>query len=216
MSKYILVLLLTLSFVLPCVAQEEEALSINRTMEVPFNEPQLSSLTRVIGDTAHIMLYSELSIKDELFVYSEIQLLKNNPKVKNIEVFLNSPGGGAYAGFAIGDQFKRIKDIFNLSVHASGTVASAAVMIFAAFDQRYASEHTFFMVHEVSGGTTAGMDASEIKIMDTLFDKLTSLYIDVLCQNTNKSKENWEEMLKETTWFSAKEAEEWGLVTEIR
>jgi len=219
-----LVLLFLVCFATVGFAEEEATTTtttsndgITRTMTVPYNDPMaFSPLTKIIGDTAHIKIYSALSAQDELYLYDDLQLLESKEEVKNIKVYLNSPGGGAYSGFAIGDQFIRIKDRFKMSVWASGIVASAAVMVFLSFDERYASENTFFMVHEVAIGNTGAMDASEVKTMDKLFDKLTDRYVQVLVKVSNVLEENWKEMIKETTWFSAGEAKEWGLVTEVK
>ena len=189
---------------------------VERTMVVPFNEKCLSDLTYVIEDTAHLKIYASLTALDELKIYDDLQLLDNMESVKNLKIFLNSFGGGAYAGFAIADQIRRMKDRFKISIHASGVVASAAVMVFIAVEDRYASEDMFFMVHEIAVPSTAGMNASDVKSMDRLFDKLTSRYIENLVKHSNKTKEEWQEMLKEETWFSAQEALEWGLVKEVK
>jgi ATP-dependent protease ClpP protease subunit len=195
----------------------EQESNIQRTMEVPYDKKEFSGLTYVLGDTAYIKIYSSLTQQDELWLWDDLQLLINNYDVVNLKVFLDSFGGGAYAGFAIGDQFTRVKDRFNMSVHASGVVASAAVMVFAAFDERYASENCFFMVHEVaSPPTSTSLSASDVKLMDALFDKLTDQYVGVLVKNSNRTISEWEGMLEEETWFSAREAKEWGLVTEVK
>jgi ATP-dependent protease ClpP protease subunit len=220
--KYIKILMVCLILSTPFVSFAEhdaivEGDGITRTMTVPYSDPlAFSPLTKVIGDTAYIKIYSALTGQDELCIYEDIQLLLSKPEIKNVKVYLNSHGGGAYAGFAIGDQFVRIKDKFKTSVWASGIVASAAVMVFLSFDNRYASENTFFMVHEVAVGSTTGMDASSVKTMDKLFDKLTDRYVQVLVKTSNITEEDWKEKIKETTWFSVTEAKEWGLVTEVK
>ena len=61
--KKIIVLLSILFFALPVVFCYGE--SIDKTMAVPFTEKQLSDLTYVIKDTAHISIYSALSLVDE-------------------------------------------------------------------------------------------------------------------------------------------------------
>ena len=190
---------------------------IDRTMAVPYYDPmKLSPLTKVIGDTAYIKIFSSLTQTDEIAVYDDLQILEHNPEVTKIKVYLNSPGGVAYAGFAIGDQFIRVKDRFEMSVWASGTVASAAVVVFAAFENRFASRNTIFMVHEVAVPQTAGMDRTDVKNMEEMFGQLTDRYIDILVNITNKSKEEWEQLLKDETYFFASEAKEWGLVTEVK
>ena len=197
--------------------QSECGDGITRTMIVPYINPlALSPLTKIIGDTAYIKIFSTVSQQDEIYVWDDLQLLDANNDVKKLKVYLNSPGGEAYSGFAIGDQFGRVKDRFEMSVWASGMVASAAVMIFSSFDNRYAAPNTMFMVHEVAVPQSAGMNRTDVKNLEEVFGQLTDKYIDVLVNITNKSKEEWEQMLIDETNFFAPEAKEWGLVTEVK
>jgi len=192
---------------------------ITRTMTVPYYDPMAFSalqLTKVIGDTAYIKVFSTITQKDEIVIWEDIQVLLNMPEVTKIKVYLNSAGGEAYAGFAIGDQFQRVKDRFEMSVWASGIVASAAVMVFASFENRYAAPNTMFMVHEVAVPRTDGMNRTDVKNMEETFGQLTDRYIDILVGVTNKCKEEWDQMLKDETNFFAPKAKEWGLVTEVK
>jgi len=214
-----LIVLLSILFLIPanfCFANESP--EVTKTMTIPFTEKQLSDLTYVIEDTAYMAIYSTLSLLDEKKVYDDLQIIDNMTNVKKLKVFLNSFGGGMYAGFAIADQLKRVIDRFEVSIYASGVVASAAVMVFLVSENRYATEDCFFMVHEMSFNPGAGvsMSASEIKLMNNLVGMLTDRYVRNLVRVTNKSEEEWQEMMKAETWFSAQDALEWGLVTEVK
>jgi ATP-dependent protease ClpP protease subunit len=193
-----------------------ETPEITRTMTVPFQEKCLSDLTYVIKDTAHMSIYSVLGLVDEKKIYDDLQILENMPGIKKIKVFMNSPGGGAYAGFAIADQLKRAAERFDISIYASGVIASAAVMVFIAVEDRYVSEDTFFMVHEVAAEPNGSMSASDVKKMNALFDMLTARYVKNLVSHSNKTEDDWQEMMKSETWFSAQEALDWGLVKAVK
>jgi len=210
------IVLLSFLFILPVGLCYGE--SIDKTMSVPFTEKQLSDLTFVIKDTAHMAIYSTLSLLDEKKVYDDLQLLGDMPEVKNLKVFLNSFGGGMYAGYAIADQLKRAADRFEVSIYASGVVASAAVMVFLVSENRYATEDCFFMVHEISFNPNQGvsMSASEIKLMNNLVEMLTDRYVKNLVRVTNKTENEWQEMMKAETWFSAQDALDWGLVKAVK
>ena len=216
-----IIVLLSILFLISasfCFANESEVQSpeVTKTMAVPFTEKQLSDLTYVIKDTAHMSIYAALSLLDEKKVYDDLQLLDQMESVKKLRVFMNSPGGGAYAGFAIGDQLKRASDRFDVSIYASGIIASAAVMVFIAIDERYAAADTFFMVHEVAAEPSGSMSASDVKRMNILFDMLTARYVKNLVEHSNKSEEEWQEMMKAETWFSAQDALDWGLVKAVK
>ena len=208
------IILLSFLFILPAGLCFGE--SIDKTMAVPFTEKQLSDLTFVIKDTAHMSIYSTLSLLDEKKVYDDLQLLDDMVAVKKLRVFMNSPGGGAYSGFAIADQLKRATDRFEVSIYASGVIASAAVMVFIATEDRYASEDTFFMVHEVAGEPSGQMSATDVKRMNVLFDILTARYVKNLVSHSNKTENEWQEMMKAETRFSAQDALDWGLVKAVK
>jgi len=195
---------------------KDENVKVEKTMVVESTEGKLSNLTFIRGDTAFITVWSSISGTDEVQIWKDLQIIQSMSKVKNIKVFMDCWGGSAYAGFGIADNFMRMKDKYNISVHASGVVASAAVIVFASFEKRYASPNCFFMVHEAALPETGGMNAQDVKMMDQLLDKLKERYVKILIANSNKTKDEWNDMIKETTWFSAEEAKEWGLVTEVR
>jgi len=215
MKKICIATILLMVFCSISFADVEE--TITKTMAIKPVEGELSALTFVNGNKAFITVYSQLSATDEVAIWKDLQILKDMPEVTEIVVYLNSMGGGAGTGFAIGQQFKRVEDRFKLSIHASDTVASAALMVFLAFEKRYVAPYTMFMVHEIRRGPdTTGMDRSQVKVLDDLFDKYSAMYVDVLVKNSTVDKGKWEEMMKETTWFSATQAHDWGLVTEVK
>ena len=98
-------------------------------------------------------------------------------------------------------------------------VASAAVAIFCSFEKRYAGANTYFMVHEVRN-TSRGVDqsASDIKRLDKLYDRITERYAEILAGLSKDvvSIDEWKEKMECETWFTAEEALQWGLVTEIK
>ena len=104
----------------------------------------------------------------------------------------------------------------SLTEHDAGIVASAAVLVFSAFEDRFAAPNTMFMVHEVAMGPTEGMNRTDVKNLEEMFGQLTDRYIDILVNITNKNKKEWEQLLEEETYFFADEAKEWGLVTEVK
>ena len=189
---------------------------VTKTMEVFSEEGKLSDITFIRGDTAFVMIYYSISGIDSKKVWQDLQIIQKISKVKKIKVYLDCWGGDAYSGFAIADNFLRMKGKYEISVHASGVVASAAVIVFASFDNRYASPNCFFMVHEAAIPSAQGMDKSDVKIMDKLMDKLEERYLNILITNSNLSKDAWQDKIERTTWFSAYEAKEWGLVTEVK
>ena len=190
---------------------------VNRSMEVHNPDGRLSQLTFIAGDKAFVKIFSGISISDVISFWNDFVVLENNTEVREVNLFINSPGGDAFSGLALADQIERAKRKgFKITAHASGIIASAAVPVFAVCDVRLAAQGTIFMVHEAALWKWPGREtASDIRSQNELMQMLSDRYIGKLVDNSKLSKSKWEEMEKKTTWFSAETALEWGLVDNI-
>ena len=146
-------------------------------------EGELSKITMVRGDTAYIKIYSTLTSLDDVSLQNDLWIIETMPQVKNIRVYLNSAGGIAYTGFSLADLFIRAQKKYNVEVYASGVVASAAVIVFASIEKRYAGQSTSFLVHELrfqpSSTEKYSFTPSELERFDRLFEMLTNTYLDI-------------------------------------
>jgi ATP-dependent Clp protease protease subunit len=190
---------------------------INRSMEVPNQEGHLSQLSFISKDKAFVKIFSGLSVSDVTRLWNDLCVLENNTDIRDVNLFINSPGGDAFSGLALADQIERARRKgFNITAHASGIIASAAVPVFAVCNQRYAAPGTIFMVHEAALWKWPGREtASDIRSQNELMSLLRERYIGKLTANTNLDKGKWEELEKKTTWFSVEKALDWGLVDKI-
>jgi ATP-dependent Clp protease protease subunit len=189
---------------------------INKSMEIVNPNGSLSIMTTLIGDEAVVKIYSTLSVFDVSNLHNDIKYLFKMTNIRKLNIFINSPGGDAFSGLALADQIERAKRFgFEVTMEASGIVASAAVPVFAVGTKgrRFATPGTVFMVHEASIWKWPGREtASDIRSQGKLMDLIRDRYIEKMVANTNLTKEEWENMEVKTTWFSAEEAKEWGLV----
>ncbi|UCD82369.1 MAG: ATP-dependent Clp protease proteolytic subunit [Desulfobacterales bacterium] len=194
-----------------------EAEGIVKSMEVPNQEVYLSELSFISRDKAFVKIFSELSVADVTRLWSDIVFLENNSDIRDINLFINSPGGDAFSGLALADQIERAKRKgFHITAHASGIIASAAVPVFAVCNVRLAAPGTIFMVHETELWKWPGREtASDINSQNELMMLLRDRYIGKLVDNSKLDKTNWEQLENKTTWFSADKAREWGLVDRI-
>jgi ATP-dependent protease ClpP protease subunit len=190
---------------------------IHRSMEVPNQEGSLSSMSFVLKDEAFIKLFSSLSVGDVSSLWNDICVLRRSTNIRNVNLFINSPGGDAFSGLALADQVERAKrEGFNVTAHASGIVASAAVPVFAVCNERLAAPGTIFMVHETSIWKWPGREtASDIRSQNRLMDLIRDRYIGKLAKYTKLTKREWEDLEHKTTWFNVEKAKEWGLVDKI-
>jgi len=199
------------------VKEEPKADRVNRSMEVANPEGRLSQLSFISNDKAFVKIFSGLSVADVTRLWNDLVVLENNTKIRDVNLFINSPGGDAFSGLALADQIERARRKgFKITAHASGIIASAAVPVFAVCDVRLAAPGTIFMVHEAALWKWPGREtASDISSQNELMHLLRDRYIGKLVDNSKLNKSKWEELEKKTTWFSANKALNWGLVDSI-
>ena len=197
--------------------QEQTPARVNRSMEIPNPEGALSQLSFIAKDKAFVKIFSGLSVADVTRLWNDLVYLENNTAIRDVNLFINSPGGDAFSGLALADQIERARRKgFKITAHASGIIASAAVPVFAVCDVRLAAPGTIFMVHEAALWKWPGREtASDIRSQNELMYLLRGRYIGKLVDNSNLDKDKWEELEKKTTWFSADKALNWGLVDSI-
>ena len=190
---------------------------VNRSMEVANPEGRLSQLSFISKDKAFVKIFSGLSVADVTRLWNDLVVLENNTEIRDVNLFINSPGGDAFSGLALADQIERARRKgFKITAHASGIIASAAVPVFAVCDVRLAAPGTIFMVHEAALWKWPGREtASDIRSQNELMFLLRDRYIGKLVDNSKLNKAKWEELEKKTTWFSANKALDWGLVDSI-
>ena len=201
-SKLFIVLSVLLLFQSFCYAET--------TMTLKNPETELSDLTSVCGDKAAMFIYSALTT-DDTKIWNDFQYLKNHG-ISNVVVYVNSPGGYATTGFALAGVFRWAQDNgFNMTAYASGIVASAAVPVYLAFDNRKALNNVIFMIHEAS--TEMSGTSSQFKSQSDMFDLMREQYFNILIDRTNlKDREQWERWERDTKWIGLSEAVELGIV----
>ena len=199
------------------VKEDPKVERVNRSMEVPNPEGRLSQLSFISKDKAFVKIFSGLSVADVTRLWNDLVVLENNTEIRDVNLFINSPGGDAFSGLALADQIERARRKgFKITAHASGIIASAAVPVFAVCDVRLAAPGTIFMVHEAALWKWPGREtASDIRSQNELMHLLRDRYIGKLVDNSKLNKNKWEELEKKTTWFSANKALNWGLVDSI-
>jgi ATP-dependent protease ClpP protease subunit len=131
--------------------------------------------------------------------------------ISQIDLHVNSPGGDAFAGVAI---YNMLSDHdANVTVYVDGLAASAASVIAMSGDEIVMGIGSEMMIHDAS--TFAWGPADEMvkaaKMLDTLSDGMAELY----ASRAGGTAEEWRAVMKEETWYSAKEAVSAGLAERI-
>lgn len=146
------------------------------------------------------------------FIAQMLFLESQNPD-KDISVYINSPGGEVYAGVAMYDTIKHIKnDVVTINV---GLAASAGALILSAGTKgkRYALPGSHTMIHQVIGGVEG--QASDVEITAKHMLKLRDQYAETISKETGQKLEKVEADVDRDYWMDAKESVKYGIVDKI-
>jgi ATP-dependent Clp protease protease subunit len=155
------------------------------------------------------------AIDDQLAnsVIAQLLFLASDDPNKDIQVYINSPGGSVTAGFAIYDTMKLIKP--DVSTICVGMAASfgAVLLTAGAKGKRFALPNSEVMIHQplISGGGIRGQ-ASDIQIHADWMLKSKQKINEVLAAHTGQPIEKIEKDTDRDYFLSAAEAKEYGLI----
>ncbi len=136
--------------------------------------------------------------------------LQNN---KEIQLYINSPGGYVTSGFAIYDTIKSLKS--PVSTICSGLAASMGSILLSVGKKgrRFIQPHARVMIHQPSGGARG--QASNIEIQAREILKTREIGAQILADNCGQSVEKVMKDFNRDYWMSAEESVEYGIVDDI-
>ncbi len=163
---------------------------------------------------SRIILLNE-TITSELTedVTARLLILEAEDGKAPIDVYINSPGGGVDAGFAIYDMVRFISA--PVRCICTGLTASAAVLVLLAAPKkaRLSLPNARFLIHQPSGGV--GGTTADVQIEATQILKIRQRINALIAEETGQPIEKVEEDTRRNYWMDAEEAVEYGLITKI-
>lgn len=146
-------------------------------------------------------------------VIAQLLFLASEDPEKDINLYINSPGGVVYSGLAIYDTMQYIQP--QVVTTCVGIAASMAAILLAAGakGKRYALPNSRIMIHQPHGGAEG--QAVDIDIQAREILKLREIGNQILSKHTGQPLERIERDVDRNYWLSAAEAKEYGLVDEI-
>ena len=143
-------------------------------------------------------------------VIAQILFLQMEDPDKDINIYINSPGGSVTAGLAIYDTMKFVK--CDVATYCLGQAASMGAFLLAGGTKgkRYVLPNARVMIHQPSGG--AGGTASDIHIQAKEILKIKEHLNKILAANCGKSVEQIEKDCDRDYFMSAEEARNYGIV----
>jgi len=144
---------------------------------------------------------------------AQLLFLSHEDPDKEIQMYINSPGGQIYSGMAIYDTMKMIPN--KVSTVAVGIAASFGTVLLAAGTkgQRYALPHATIHMHQPLGGAEG--QASDIEIQAKEILRLKSRLTEILAASTGKSLQEIERDTERDFYLTANQAVEYGLVDKV-
>ena len=160
-----------------------------------------------------IFLGEEVNDVSASIIVAQLLFLEAEDPSKDIQLYINSPGGSVTAGMAIYDTMKYIK--CDVSTICLGMAASMGAFLLAGGTKgkRYALPHSTIMIHQPSGGAQG--QATEIQIAAEHILKTKKKLNEILAANSGKPVEVVEKDTDRDNWLSADEAKEYGLIDNV-
>jgi ATP-dependent Clp protease protease subunit len=146
-------------------------------------------------------------------VIAQLLFLASQDAKKDIQIYINSPGGSVTAGLAIYDTMQYVKP--DISTVCVGLAASMGAVLLAAGakGKRFALPNSQVLLHQVMG--EAGGQASEIEITARQIIKIKDKLNEILAKHSGQPIVKMEEDTDRDFYMSAQEAKEYGIIDEV-
>ena len=180
--------------------------------ERQLNVAQMDVFSRLMMDR---IMFLGTAIDDQVANIMQAQLLflQSTDSNRDIQMYINSPGGGVYAGLGIYDTMQFITP--NVATICTGIAASmGAVLLCAGHEgKRSALPHARVMIHQPLGGAQG--QASDIEITAREILKLKDELYQIISKHSGQSMEKVTENSDRDYWMKAEEAKAYGMVDEV-
>jgi len=146
-------------------------------------------------------------------VQAQLLFLESTDDKRDIQMFINSPGGSVIDGLGIYDTMQYVSP--DVATICTGLAASMGAVLLAAGNKgkRTCLPHSRVMIHQPSGGMQGQF--SDMEISYKLIKQLRKELYTILAKHTDKTFEQIEEDSDRDNWMTAEEAKEYGMVDEV-
>jgi ATP-dependent Clp protease, protease subunit len=160
-----------------------------------------------------VFLGTEVSDQSANLIVAQLLFLEAEDPDEDIRLYVNSPGGDAYAGFAIYDAMQFVKP--DVQTYAVGMAMSAGALILAggAAGKRFVLPNSKVMIHQGSGGFKG--TPADIQIAAKEILSLTRRYGEILARHTGRDVEQVMRDIDRDRFLGPDEAVEYGLADHV-
>jgi len=180
--------------------------------ERPLNVASMDVFSRLMMDR---IIFMGEPINDYVanIVTAQLLFLDSTDRSRDIQMYINSPGGSVYAGLGIYDTMQFVTP--DISTICTGMAASMGAILMCAGvkGKRSALKHSRVMLHQPSGGI--GGQATDIEITAREIKKTKQELYNIISQHTGKPIDQVAIDCDRDFWMTAEESKEYGLVDEV-
>ena len=176
------------------------------------NVTQMDVFSRLMMDR---IIFLGTGIDDQVanIVTAQLLFLESSDSSKDIQIYINSPGGSVYAGLGIYDTMQIVKP--DVSTICTGIAASMGAVLLVAGEKgkRSALKHSRVMIHQPSGGAQGVASDMEINLREML--KLKKELYDIIAEHSGQTYDWVEKASDRDYWMTSTEAKDFGMVDEV-
>ncbi|CAN5335047.1 ATP-dependent Clp endopeptidase proteolytic subunit ClpP [soil metagenome] len=187
-------------------------LTPNIIEERPMNVAVMDVYSRLMMDRIIFLGYP---VTDEVanIITAQLLFLESTDRTRDIQLYINSPGGSVYAGMGLYDTMQFISP--DIATICTGMAASMAAVLMAAgaSGKRTALKHSRIMMHQPSAGAMG--QASDVEITVNEVRKIKHELYEILSYHTGQTIDKIAKDSNRDYWMTAIEAKEYGLVDEV-
>jgi ATP-dependent Clp protease protease subunit len=198
------------------IARTETSIPTNLTPyiveERQLNVAQMDVFSRLMMDRI-IFLGSGIDDQVANIIQAQLLFLQSTDAQRDIQIYINSPGGSVYAGLGIYDTMQYITP--DVATICTGIAASmgAVLLVAGAKGKRAALRHSRVMIHQPSGGAQGVAADMEINLREMM--KLKEELYTIISDHSGQTYEWVEKSSDRDYWMRANEAKEFGMIDEI-
>jgi len=180
--------------------------------ERQLNVAQMDVFSRLMMDR---IIFLGTAINDSIanIIQAQLLFLESVDKEKDIQIYINSPGGSVYAGLGIYDTMQFIGP--DVSTICTGIAASMAAVLLCAGKngKRSGLTHSRVMIHQPLGGAQG--QASDIEITAREIGKLKKELYEIIANHTGQKYDKVHADSDRDYWMKAIEAKKYGMIDEV-
>lgn len=189
------------SYISPTIIEERQ-----------LNVAQMDVFSRLMMDRV-IFLGTEVNDYTANVIQAQLLYLDSADPGKDVNIYLNSPGGSVYAGLGIYDTMQYIQS--DVATICTGIAASMAAVLLVAGQKgkRFALQHSRVMIHQPMGGAQG--QASDIEITAREILKLKHELYSIIAQHSGQPIEKVERDSDRDYWMTSEEAKAYGMIDKV-